>query len=190
MNNSPCSGWCAPANGRHSLEQTAGLPLMSLSRLSRIVLVLNHPFPPAQTPQAHSLWAANGLNSVTAQRHLLIKTKTQLHQCKPAFKGVSSCLCHSKIVLHCWCVSWRNLLPQIFYFQKFVFFFFLIIFFIFFLLLLLLYVCMLELSLCSTLIWKYFLYLLSIIKSSKQSLQTSHHKSFLLNPWHIYFNRF
>lgn len=37
MNNSPCSGWCAPANGRHTLEQTAGLPLMSLSGLSQIV---------------------------------------------------------------------------------------------------------------------------------------------------------
>lgn len=29
-------------------EQTAGLPLMSLSGLSQIVLVLKHPFPPAQ----------------------------------------------------------------------------------------------------------------------------------------------
>lgn len=82
MNNSLCSGWCAPANGRHTLEQTAGLPLMSLSRLSQIVLVLNHPFSNAQSPYARSLWAANGHNSVTAQRHLLIKTKTQLQQCK------------------------------------------------------------------------------------------------------------
>lgn len=46
MNNSPCSGWCATANGRHMLEYSAGLPLMFLSRLSQIILVLNHSFPP------------------------------------------------------------------------------------------------------------------------------------------------
>lgn len=109
MNNSACSGWCAPANGRYTLEQTAGLPLMSLSRLSQIVLVLNHPFPPAQSPQAHCLEAANGLNPVTAQRHLLIKSRTQLHQHKPVFnvllKGIGSCSCHTKVVLYLYMLS-------------------------------------------------------------------------------------
>ncbi len=174
MNNSPCSGWRAPANGRHALEQTAGLPLMSLSGLSQIVfLVLNHPFPPAPSPHsARSLGAANGLDSVTAQRHLLIKTDTQLHQCKLVFnaffKGV-----HVRAVprspLHAprWCVdaartvgeilpSWpssyfnnlcmkNNLSTWIIQLRKHDEF-----------VQILWYICVLELGLCCTLIWKIF----------------------------------
>lgn len=60
----------------------AGLPLMFLSRLSHIVLVLNHPFPPPPSPHAHCLLSAKGLDSVTAQCHLLIKTNAE-HPHKP-----------------------------------------------------------------------------------------------------------
>lgn len=88
MNNSLCSGWCG-LQMADILEQTAGLPLMSLSRLSQIVVVLNHLFPRPQSAQAHSLLVANRLISVTAQCHLLIKTKTQLHQCKHAVLHLS-----------------------------------------------------------------------------------------------------
>lgn len=99
MNNSPCSGWCG-LQMADTLEQTAGLPLMSLFRLSQIVVVLNHLFRPPQSARAHSLLVAKRLNSVTAQRHLLIKTKTQLHQYKRL---------KCRDVLHlsasCWCVN-------------------------------------------------------------------------------------
>lgn len=108
MNNSPSSGWCAPAHGRHALEQTAGLPLMSLFRLSQIVLVLNHPFPPAQTPGAHSL--KQQMDSIQWLHSAICwsKPKKQLLQYKPVLmplKSVISCLCQAEVGLYAswWC---------------------------------------------------------------------------------------
>ena len=107
MNNSPSSGWRAPANGRHTLEQTAELPLMSLSRLSQMVLVLNHPFPPAQTPQAHSL--KHQMDSIQWLHSAICwsKPKRQPLQYKPVLmplKRVISCLCHAEVI--CFLVVW------------------------------------------------------------------------------------